>query len=102
MLDLSREIRVRWLTKEEAIGVLTSYPVYGLSLTTAVPEYPPSGSIFVYSKSQTKRWRRDGYDWKGNTDRHVRCVWSSGAAVFILLICLTSVSVQGGRGRGWG
>jgi hypothetical protein len=52
--------------------LLQTYASLGLALSTALPTRPPSGSIMLYDKSKTKRWRQDGYKWKGKSDRHMR------------------------------
>jgi len=64
LLSHARASNFHW-TVRTAEGEQLSLPL----LSTGPPTRPRPGAVFLYSKAQTTRWRKDGYLWIGS-DRH--------------------------------
>ena len=60
----------RWFTNDELLHILQTFHTVQLPISTSPPVRPVPGSLIVYDRTFTKRWRSDGYSWKGS-DRHV-------------------------------
>ena len=54
----------RWLTVGEVITILTPGPELVLNITKNAPTaQPKSGSLFLYNRTTTRNYKRDGYTW---------------------------------------
>jgi len=61
---------VRWFQNDELLELLQVFLPLGFNVTTSPPTRPAPGSLLFYDRTIVKRWRADGYSWKGS-DRHV-------------------------------
>lgn len=67
-MDILAQAKFRWLTNEEIYCLLMNPEMFGLFVVTHIPQKPESGEVFLFDKSQTKRFRKDGYNWKKKKD----------------------------------
>ena len=55
----------------KVIFYLQNFEARGMTISDRVPSTPPeSGSLLVYDKNSTRRWRNDGYEWCTRNERH--------------------------------
>ena len=62
--DIVRKGTTSFLTSEEVLRVLFDAASGKLPLSSRVPRKPPSGSMFLYDRYQTSKFRSDGYVWR--------------------------------------
>ena len=63
--DLFDKGRSHFLGAEEVYEILTNAVCLGLPISTRPVERPTAGSMFLFRRSASPRFRYDGYDWKG-------------------------------------
>jgi hypothetical protein len=67
ILDIASQ---RWFQNDELLELLQIFQNIGFGITSSPPHRPAPGSLIFYDRTFVKRWRADGYQWKGS-DRHV-------------------------------
>ncbi|KAJ1633807.1 CG-1 domain-containing protein [Pavlovales sp. CCMP2436] len=61
---LRREGSRRWLEAREVLAVLQEPARYGLTVCRETPSVPATGSLFLFDRTLTKNFRRDGHIWR--------------------------------------
>lgn len=56
--------RTQFLTSEEVYNLLVAGREYNLPLSTRPYDRPLAGSMYLFDRSRTSRFRCDGYEWK--------------------------------------
>lgn len=62
--DLLDKGRSHFLSADEVCELLTSAPHIGMSVSNRPPDRPTAGSMYLFSRSASPRFRNDGYEWK--------------------------------------
>eukprot|EP00472_Partenskyella_glossopodia_P000664 CAMPEP_0197543066 /NCGR_PEP_ID=MMETSP1318-20131121/68041_1 /TAXON_ID=552666 /ORGANISM="Partenskyella glossopodia, Strain RCC365" /LENGTH=645 /DNA_ID=CAMNT_0043102375 /DNA_START=173 /DNA_END=2110 /DNA_ORIENTATION=+ len=59
-----------WLEKKDIIWILSNS--HSLEISVEPRDKPKMGSLFLFNRKMTRRWRADGHEWKQKNDSHER------------------------------
>eukprot|EP00466_Bigelowiella_natans_P009389 jgi/Bigna1/84359/fgenesh1_pg.131_\ len=71
-LKLCEASRSRWLLKEEIVWALEHGNGGHIKIQDRPLHQPIPGSLFLFDRTQTRFWRKDGYEWRQKNDSHMR------------------------------
>lgn len=66
--EIVEKAQTSWLSNDEVLRLLNDFPSMGIPHNTDLPNRPPGGTLFFFSRQACRNFRKDGHNWRLKND----------------------------------